>query len=396
VSPSTTRGFSLLELTIGTVISLFIASVAMTLLLNVQATQRETQIRNALTRDALYVLDMVGGDLQYAGVGVPYGDDVDGAAGRMRPILRRGFASSFVVIGDLPLPNAELNGLATVAALKGTTATNEIAVTSELSVCPPTANSSDYRCDTALARLVPVPAATAVTCDSSNLTANTCPWGQGKWQADSGGRQHLYVLAPDGSWAHRRVSMTGGAPATGSFNGILSVALDIDFPFTGGGTLEPGLFAAARVGQPLISTIDRVFYSLEGPGGGACNGNRCVLFRRQCWGEILDDDAPGYPGPGDTALTTVSEPAACAAPTDGTRWEVVINNVDAMTVRYFNVGGVELTAPLSVPDLAAVASMEIEFTLSRTVATTTTTLRQTVTRRYFLDNGDAFGDSGRR
>jgi len=384
------RAFTLLELVIGSAVSLAIAGVAVGMLLTAQSVQRETQLKNAVTRDSMYVIDMVGGDIGYAGVGVPYGSDVDGFAGRLRPIVRIAHPKTFAFIGDLPLPNADENGLVVAAALDG--AGTGFAVVSDVSLCAPAASAGAYDCDSTANSLTALgPLAGTDECSASRMGARSCPWGLGKWQRDIDDRLLVTIGSPDGRFAQRSVRYSGTAPEAALVDGMVGVRLD-------GGPVSASTFSRTRVGATTLATVDRVFYSLERLTGGVCDGTslNCVLLRRQCWGEIFDPNAAGYPPAGAPALTSAQSPAGCASPGEGTRWETVTTSIDQLTFRYFDAAGTELAAPVPAAQLPNIAAVEVDIMITRPIPVTTRTLTHRMTRRWFLDAGDGLGALGRR
>ena len=384
------RGFTLIELVIGTTISLAIAGLAMSLLMLTQSTQRETQLKNAVTRDTMYVLDMLGGDLGYAGVGVPFGSDVAGFAGRMRPVVRRASATSMAFIGDLPLPNADDNGLAVVADINA--GGTGLAVVSDISLCAPPSGATTYDCDSTNNTLVSLGAIAGTDeCSATRMGARSCPWGLGKWQRDDDDSMLVVIAAAYGRYAQRSISLTGGQPAPTVVNDLVGVPLV-------GGAIDTGTFARQRVGATTVSTIDRVFYSLETLTGAPCvaPATNCVLLRRHCWGEIFDPSAPGFPSAGDTAITSAQTPAGCVAPNGGTRWEPVTTAIDSLVFRYYDRGGAALPSPVPTAQLPDIAAVEIGMVISRLIPLTDRRLSHRMTRRWFLDAGDAFGERGRQ
>lgn len=400
------RAFTMLELVIGMTMSLAIAGVAMGTLLSVQQTQKESMLKNAATRDGMYMLDMVGGDLGYAGVGVPRGVEADiarapGDERLLRPIIRVGSAQTIAFIGDLPLPNSDLNGLAQLADIGPTNTT--IAISSEIALCPPSAAAS-FHCDTRKNTLLALPAG-ALDC-SSDATATTCPWAQGKWARTSGGAfvgQLLLLTTPNGRWAWRRVALDANdRPAVVTVNDVRGFAVVDDFPGgnPGDGALTRQTYLAPAIGATTIATLDRVFYSAQKLSGGTCDASahECVLMRRHCWGEVLDPRSPGFPAPGSPEVTPAVTPAGCSVPGEGTAWEPVANNLDSFRFRYFDINDVELPVPLSVPDLSKVASVAVELVILRKTGADTNapTVSHRVDRRYFLDSGDGYGPNGRR
>lgn len=399
------RGFTLLELVIGTTMSLAIAGVAMGTLVSVQQTQKESMLKNAATRDAMYMLDMVGGDLGYAGVGVPWSFEVDFPSRnrRLRPVVRIASEQMLAFIGDLPLPNSDFNGIAQLAAI-GPGGTS-IAVTSELSLCPPSAGPT-FHCDTRINGLVGLPSGGS-DC-SSDATSTTCPWSQGKWSRTSGSAfagQLLLLSTPTGQWAWRRVAFDGaGVPTVVTIGNVRGVALVDDFPggISGDGALRADAFTGTgvHIGASTISTLDRVFYSAEKLSGGRCTSTdrKCVLVRRHCWGEVLDPTSPGFPAAGTAPFTAALTPAGCEVPDMGTAWEPVANNLESFKFRYFDINDVELTSPVATADLPRIASIAVEIVIARETTGDAGGLvvRHRVDRRYFLESGDAFGEMGRR
>lgn len=393
--------FTLLELVVGTTMSLAIAGFAMSTLLATQSTQRETQLKNAVTRDAMYMLDSVGGDLALAGVGVPYGGDVEGLANSMRPVFRVAAAQQMTFLGDLPLPNSDFNGLATVANV-GTADNRGIAVSSELTLCPPPSGGGGYVCNTARHGLVPIAATDADLCDPSNLATRTCPWALGKWQpTGAAGAQDIIVSSASGVWAQRRLPYSGATPASidvGNFRGVLiSNTAPNGYP----GGLDGGTFVTPRIGTSFISTVDRVFYSVEREdNSGTCTATdrKCKLFRRHCWGTVADDSSAGFPAAGSPPLNIGAIPAACDPPLNGTRWEPVANNLESLTFRYFDRDGIELTTPVSNAELPNIAAVDVELIIARVIGPDRpdTLLRQRMQRRFFVEAGDGFGTGGRR
>ncbi len=386
------RAFTLLELIIGSTISLALAGMAMSMLLTAQSTQRETQLKNAVTRDGMYVLDMIGADLAYAGVGVPFGSDVDGFAGRLRPVVRVGTAKNLVFIGDLPLPNADTNGMGVLVDMPAAPASAAMGVVSDVSLCAPPASSGAYTCNNVTSALPELASITSGdTCSSTQMDARTCPWALGKWQKGGADAQNVVITAPDGRWAQRAVPFGTAGPTPTTVNALTGVTLT-------GGPISRDIFAQPRLGASMISTIDRVFYSIETLSGGECTdaSANCVLLRRHCWGDAKDPTASGFPFAGAPAVTSSQTPTGCLAPLAGTRWETVANNIDGLTFRYFAKDGSEISSPVAAAPLATIAAVQADLVILRKIPGTDRTLEHHMTRQWFLDGGDGFGDSGRR
>jgi hypothetical protein len=426
------KGFTVLELTLGATLVLIISSVAMGVLLSVQSVQRDAQVKSLLTRDAQFVLDTLARDFSYIGMGVPRGNQIYGAAKRLRPPILIGKRDYIAFVGDLPYPNADVNGAAVLQNVGNPLAPpcpspgfdlqetkHQMHVTSELALCtPPDAapTTGEYTCESGKRRLIDV--GSAANCDNSNkLTAATCPWSLGKWQGDNGSPVlpvTLIIATPVGSWVRRRVDNF----TTGLRDG-LSVHLLHDYPsdsnpapnpaVCGGGYSEQKAdllardFIQRRSGASLIAQLDRVFYSLEKLNGSACGTTaNCVLRRRQCWGwrDSLDPTTSTFPPLGAPAILSnaaVTAISSCSPPNEGTGWEPIMHGVSKMELRYFQSAAPDTPAIAVGGALNANTSedttfIEIMIELARslpgaTPASAPLTLTQKFTRRVFLDDG---------
>ncbi len=395
-------GFTLIEMLVGASLALMIATAAMGVLLNVQQVQREAQSRNAIARDGQFAVEHLGYDLQYLGVGVPRGTSLDGVTGELRPAVRIGTTTYLAFVGDLPYPNADLNGIAVLNDIKGETtppdtgANDEVLITSELSPCAPEASSaSSYSCPQHLLSAVPIGATAADKCVEGTPNARLCPWGLGKWQRDGGGSVSLVFIGPQGQWAQRRWAMGSGSGA----GGWTTVGEAAGPHFDSHANIDRAPFVSNASGVSIVAHIDRVFYSLEAVGGGACPNTgavatNCVLMRRQCWGLLGDPGAALFPAVGAGVIRSDTDPANCTSPSDGTPWETVVNGIDQLTFRYFRRPGEELFAPLDATDAAQVQYLEVDLTISRSLPGSPLLQTQRMTRRFYLENSGGFLGGG--
>jgi len=405
------RAFTLIEVLVATTMMLVVLAGAVAVFTFAVTVQAEGIIRNQLARDGQLVLDTLGRDLSFAGVGVPRGfrgDVADFTGGtreshQLRPVFRRFKAAHLVLVGDLPYPNADLHGVVAVAHIDPATDA-AVAVTSELSPCVPTsAVPGDYRCEPHLASsLGPFPAGDA--CTAANPTARTCPWAMHKWQRRNTAPVHLVFGGIDGRWFEREWNI----PNTVGVGPYLALALEPTSPdgntYTGTAPALPQSSFFASRGGGFVAQLDRVFWSLEEPGapGTPCSSIAapfCVLRRRQCWGAVVDPGAADFPVVGDGAYRADRTPTDCAPPFDGTDWETVVTGVRALGLRAFDATGVELVGAWTPAQAALVASVEMELVLEARVPGTARTLSQRLRQRVHIKNrggidGGALADGG--
>lgn len=358
------RGFTLIELMVAVMIALIVTTASLAVMLAAIATQREGALRGSMTRTTQHAVDTLGADLAFLGAGVPRGYERNdlgelllappaGAAKQLRPPVRIARHDYLAFLGDLPFPNADLNGLATAGTLLSTLVVpvelmdDRISVTSELSPCTPPSSTSSDDCRSSEASLLPIG---GPDCDGDTLDAATCPWGLGKWQRLGEQSIPLVIGASDGTWLRRSWDMQ----TTASARGRLFIDLDDFNLHIGSQNLRAALLSGARQGGTFLSHVDRVFYSLEDDAGGAatcdddgcsCGDEGCVLLRRHCWGWDLgatDPDAPGFPGVGAAAIRSDASPDDCASPDFGTPWEEVARGISLFQLRYYAADGSRL------------------------------------------------------
>lgn len=409
-------GFTIIELMVVIIISLTISGMALGALLEVKRIQQEASARNQMSRDAQLVMDQLGYDLNYFGVGVPEAFPATSqptisaaAANQMRPALRQAKTTGLVFAGDLPYPNAELNGIVFVAA-RSSDNDHKIAVTSEISPCVPARAGAgvNYTCDpenesSPFASHVPSDYTSADTCTEANgwpsapsLPARLCPWGQNKWQRASDNRVALTLGSPGGTWYALKwpdsppfddITFAGSTESNGFglhlYHGFPSSGeSEEDDDESGEHELPLSIVNSNGSGTAYVAHIDRVFYSLESG----------TLYRRQCWGAThaggVDPGHTSWPMVSDALSTTASTPSFCSAPTDGTGWETLVSGVGTFALRYFDRENVEVDVTPFTPEKAAkVRVVEATITVSRTnYPRAGQTISHTLTRRFHLRN----------
>jgi hypothetical protein len=358
----------------------------------VRATLVDAATRAQLSRDALVVADMLRRDLRYLGAGAPLATAacVDGGCDgkAFGAAVRMGLATELAFIGDLPDPNAELNGVVQLSRLGGDADSASVSLLSEVSGnCSPWASAAPAtaQCSTSVSTMIPGTFIAAEDdCKSSNATARTCPWALNKWQKS--GSSPVPLLAIDNLGRPRMRSWDGASTSTDGryFNLQLSAG-----PSGGSAALVRDDFFQP-VGGGYFSHLDRVVWTLESPAGAACSDGKCVVRRRQCWGAATDPTALSYPSVGrSTALlsTSTTEPIACTAPDSGTGWEVIATNVSALSFRYYNQTSTELATPLTAANALLVRAIEFELDMFAT-SPSGKVHKQTIRDRVFLANRD--------
>lgn len=397
------RAFTLLELMVALTMGLLVTSASLGVLVAALQTQREGAIRSSLERDAQLAMDHVARDLAYLGAGVPRGKQrvkdplsdrslpAPGAASdpdrQLRPLIRVGLADNLVFLGDLPYPNADLNGVAQLTYLHPDPSRDKVGLASELSTCTPpdvAPATNAYTCRSTRASLIPVEA-TARDCDKNHTAVSTCPWGLHKWQA-SGGAVPLVISDAAGGWYQRR-----WAPGTTSAQGDRTLLhLTHDFPDFGAGVPTHALpfdaFVARGYGGGAVATLDRVFYSLEEADGTyPCTSGECTLRRRQCWGGVGDPGDEFFPRVKIQPMTSANEPTDCDPATgQGTEWESLMDGIESLRFRYFLDPSVEHAPPLTMETSAKTRLLEVELVMRRRAGKQR--FRHRLVRRFYLDN----------
>jgi type II secretory pathway pseudopilin PulG len=437
-------GFTLVEMMVAVATAITVTSAALGVYLSTRTMGVEVAERNAMARDLQLALDLIERDLSYAGVGLPnkgsdptaYGDPaITNCAtsiaytGKFAPHFRVAAADGFAVVGDLPLPNSDFNGVAKFTSIDGGSGSSDdrFSVSSEISGCTPMGSSpaTSYTCDTRYATLIPdlnpTDLAAENNCTTSNPNERTCPWGMNKWQHIYSNDQPLLMVSGNSNWLYH--SWAFGSEEDHSvgpteFLGVHSHGSGA----CSGKNIEGDAFLNP-FGSAFVSTPDRVFWK------AVVSGGETTLQRRQCWGQPMEPDNVAFPredGAGSgtaagiaTIFPTESEfdgAGNCdegASPPESTGWETVVDGLAAATFDYYGTDYVNaLTAPVACKDndyggsnfdpyttyaantpyctLGQIKAVHVTLTASRTMPVSGKTLTQTAQRRIFITNRLAY------
>jgi prepilin-type N-terminal cleavage/methylation domain-containing protein len=419
-------GFTIIELLVGLALASIVITAAASVMVTAVKTEAEARARSQMTRDLALIGDALAYDLGYAGTGVPYGveletdatpvdansDPTDGiqvpTETHPRPVIRVGEATALAMVGDLPMPNSQFNGIVGLALLTeddgfeggrvavGTTgfaagANDAFAVTSELSTCSPAGGSaSTYGCNTLLSNVSGV--TSGASCTSAATAEPTCPWGLGKWQLDASGEVFLHIGTLTGDYYYRK--WTGDISDE---HQRAMVHLEHGFPAAGEQIMSNASFYIPGSGGGFAGTLDRVFWRLVDDGGAACGAGelaagQCKMQRRQCWGPASDRGSnTNFDWPDSATASTAAAfttPKNCGAG-NGTDWEDIIDGVSGLTFRYFHESDgasspteVELVAPLDADEASRTRAVQFTVTVARSI--NDKVIRDTITRRVFM------------
>jgi type II secretory pathway pseudopilin PulG len=371
------RAFTLLEVVVAMTLAITLLSAGVALFLSARRAAIDAAQGAHVNREGQLALRTLFRDLSYLGVGLPPSKAicVDGGCGgqSLGSAVRVGRADGLVIFGDLPLPNAELNGLVALTRLRGDVDSAFVAISSELNgVCAPPNISAPaaMRCQTSRASLVPGAFTADDDCKDGALDARTCPWGLHKWVGTAANPMAVLAVEPSGA-SHLR-SWRG---AFADVDNAIGVQLDAPLP-------RAPFFAP--IGGGFLTTLDRVAWSFEKKDGGVCNvsDGSCLLRRLQCWAAPSTPDDPLFPAPGSASrIASTTTLTGCGTATS-TGWETVASGVTAFSLRYFSDNDTALPVPLSRADALRVRAIEVELTLLKG------TERQTTRQRVLLEGRD--------
>ncbi len=374
-------------------VTLIVSAAVLEVYVMVSRQASEASRAASLERDGQRLMDWFARDFSYFGNGVPRGcykadyvTDAETAsscaASSLIPALRRADDKHLVFVGDLPLPNAELNGAVSLVAIKDNhDHDDEIAVSSDLSGCTPpktAPNSNNYNCSTSSASLLRIGAGTE-DCDAAHPNAVSCPWGLNKWfPATSFSSDVEFVIGyPSGQWSKRHWNgQDGGDGHLSSVNDYYGVHFDHGWPAGADQDISRDDLWKGSASAAWISHIDRVFYSLEGSAGDY------TLYRRQCWGNLDSNDAD-WPNIGSNAMTSADSPRGCAVPDYGTGWEVLQRHIKRLSFRYFRDSGNELTGSWDAQKAAEARLVQVDLTVAAQLQNDRQ-IETKLSRRFFL------------
>jgi hypothetical protein len=103
---------------------------------------------------------------------------------------------------------------------------------------------------------------------------------------------------------------------------------------------------------------------------------------------VLDPSAANFPVISNSSFRSSQTPTDCAAPNDGTNWEIVMTGVQAFTLTYFDDTNAILGTPWNAGQASDVRSIDVDMVLSRNINGTGGTAQSTfhTHKRYFLEN----------
>jgi prepilin-type N-terminal cleavage/methylation domain-containing protein len=385
------RGFTLIELMVGLAIGAVLVTAATGVLVVARTSATEAALRAQMSRDAQLALDTIQRDLGYLGAGVPKDTNLDvifnttppsgtSASGdSLLPVVRIAAPRNLVFLGDLPYPNAEVPGIASITHVRDQNSlvgAGRVALTNEVSgACSPprTAAAFPFQCDTTTTTLIPGTYGPADKCDESQPTARTCPWAMNKWQPGPQG-VFLTFVTTNGHWYERRLNAADiGSP----FNEYIGIDLDNDFPAAGKGKVIADEFFNP-VGAGYVTTIDRVFYAVEDPTqplGTDCASPTnidvgCGIYRLQCWGRLEDPEHADFPETAAAAVGSFGRSRSllnCTAPDYGTGWEQLTTGVESFTFTYFRTNSAVINPVDDDVDRGNVRAIQVAMTLSRKI-----------------------------
>lgn len=309
----TKRGFTLLEVVISISISIVVLSVATALFVQVAYAGQRARAKAELAREGAFASTTLADDLRFAGLGVPRGEKVGGAASDTAPgPIGKAAATELMLVADLPRPDASfpafgvLHGRPTAsrAILAWHTENNGGCVRS---------TDSTLDCSIADASLFYDAQGCATSAED-----DVCPWGAKRVVAG----EWLVVGSGDGRWQNVRVAtpLAIGAeaydPALG-IGGVLGLRLDASATstWTMDSYAQPPF---SSLGQPFVASVDRVFWRFDAAGKR--------VLRRFCWG-------PFDPAHASWAAGSAANPATVPG-TTCTREETMARDVVDATFAY--------------------------------------------------------------
>lgn len=304
--PPRLAGFTMLELVVALTLSAIILSSLTGLLVATFNERLRTSRRAEMTREGLFVAQLLTNDLRRAGLGVPGGQRISSAERFYAPIIagQAGASASLGVLGDFPRPHTQYSTFGSLH--HEAPSTNPLRTFSwhneNNGPCSPR-NPPVAPCDVAITSVF-FPG--EATCDS--LTARTCPWGLKRAEAGD----ELIVVDGRGQW--EAVTLSGNfvyAP-------FAAVEATADWL---GGIWPNNAPTAAPIGngEGFVASLDRVYWRRNG----------AKIERRHCWG------LGG--GPTDAGWPPETTEAAPATPTGTcTPWLPVLRDVVGFDLSFFD------------------------------------------------------------
>jgi prepilin-type N-terminal cleavage/methylation domain-containing protein len=318
------RGFTLIELMIGSAVMVVVLTGAAAVLLAATQQHRRGLEKANLERTCNQLIGQMEAELRQAGLGMPKGTLI-GAGTRFSAAILEANANDVVFFADLARPDSSLNGLSALSDEQTTTGPDGVAVLNELNGnCDVYTASAHCQTDTSSAIF-----STPGDC-GSNSGAITCPWALKKYR----GSEWVMVANGAGDWAE--LQLVPGIFVSRASRKFLQLTA----------SRPASLFPANVPNRGFVATPDRVFYELNGG----------TVRRKQCWSQ----------------LSTPIDPASimarsCTAPVDGTDWEVRARDVAALNFEYRDGADAVIAAPVPLADLRRIRRVVINLSLQRTL-----------------------------
>lgn len=327
--PLAPRGATLIELMVSLSLLALILSVSVGLLVGVVRSGARARTRAELARQGLFASRAMHQELRMAGLGVPQTTGAhiaDGYAGggatSFDTVVILANATQVGIVGDLPRPDAQYNALGVLHNRPGGSTRNVMWETENNGRCVPDTGAST--CSTATtSKFFPGEDGCDSTGDGDD---RTCPWGMRRVAVN----ERIQVVSGSHTWTHAGLGASYAMDGIGVPNGVMSLRLATNWDATWP-NVDIGDFPVGITGQGYVTTIDRVFFALQGTD----------LVRIQCRGDPDPQDA-NWP---NLATTTLPSAAALAiTPTGGTANvcvgpEIIAKNVRSLTFSYFDAAG---------------------------------------------------------
>lgn len=331
--------FTLIEVIIALVASLFVLGICLTIVANTVVEGRRTRIQAEMARDATHTSLLLDQELRQTGLGVPSGGHINGAYGSSTNV---GFYASLLVanvdqvgvVGDLSRDDASYNAYGPLHNRGLLSNTILMWHTENNGSCAPDAVILPPSCTTGTTSVF-FPGEDG--CNGAGTTRfqdRTCPWGLRRVLPN----EHLIIVDGAGRWGHAALSSAGTIDVTVLPLLVFGARLGpgwspADWPDPPAPAV-PVVHPAQVAGQGWVATLDRVFYKYDA-------GTRTIQ-RMHCTGDP-DPDNANWPGP--TATTIPASPAF--TPAGGTAnvcgpFEVIARHVDRLTLTYFDETGAAL------------------------------------------------------
>lgn len=327
--PGAPRGATLIELMVALSLLTVVLSIAVGLLVGSMQNNSRARVRAQLARQGEFLSTAMSHELRMAGLGVPSatGNHISdayagGGATDFDTSVILATATAVGVIGDFPRPDAQYNTLGLLHNRPAGTRANVMWHTENNGRCAP--DTTGLTCSTATTSFFfPGEAGCAGVGAAGD---RTCPWGMRRVN----GGDRIQIVAGSHAWTHAGVANPLTVSAIGVPTPVISLNLaanwDAAWPNVASGDAPVGI-----TGQGWVTTIDRVFYRLNGTN----------VERIQCWGDP-DPDNAAWPNAATNTMPNLANLAL--TPTGGvanvcTAAEVVAQNVDSLTFSYFDAAG---------------------------------------------------------